>query len=302
MYCSKVCYESSNHKNYCCHEALSERSHLEACGNLIIKGVEQFGSFQKFFEYFENPKKLTIFDIDEINEKNGVLILISMATSKDSDTGLIYGFEEGILNTYPFNQYCTTSENCEKILKCFEHLCKIFNNNSIQMTEINNEDQNTYKLYGGGIGLFSSLFSHSCIPNISRVTFDNKIVFFVNRPIKAGEQLFIFYTDSFALESKIDRQRYLKNYGIDCDCDACKSEFPLLEELPHIVSNYSAPSFDNIFRNNNNDNELAINQFKRNCKFIDNFWNSQPDYETTLTILSNDHLISEIVKFEMKLF
>lgn len=43
------------------------------------------------------------------------------------------------------------------------------------------------------IGLFGALLNHSCDPNIHRVTLEDKIVFYVAKPIKSGEQLFICY-------------------------------------------------------------------------------------------------------------
>lgn len=46
---------------------------------------------------------------------------------------------------------------------------------------------------GSAILIFGSLFNHSCAPNIDRMIVDNKFVFIVRRPIKAGEQCFISY-------------------------------------------------------------------------------------------------------------
>ena len=44
-----------------------------------------------------------------------------------------------------------------------------------------------------GIALFKSLINHSCCPNVFFVCIENKIVGFVIKPIKAGEQLFRCY-------------------------------------------------------------------------------------------------------------
>jgi hypothetical protein len=41
--------------------------------------------------------------------------------------------------------------------------------------------------------LFGSLFNHSCDPDVHTFSLNNKIVFYVAKPVKAGEQLFICY-------------------------------------------------------------------------------------------------------------
>lgn len=46
---------------------------------------------------------------------------------------------------------------------------------------------------GSGILLLGSLFNHSCTPNIDRMIYDNKFIFYVKRPIQKGEQLFVNY-------------------------------------------------------------------------------------------------------------
>lgn len=46
---------------------------------------------------------------------------------------------------------------------------------------------------GNGIFPIASLFNHSCCHNADRLAVDNKLVIYVRRPIKAGEQVFINY-------------------------------------------------------------------------------------------------------------
>jgi SET domain-containing protein len=40
---------------------------------------------------------------------------------------------------------------------------------------------------------FGGLLNHSCIPNVEVVSVDDKVAYYVVRPIKAGEQLFVSY-------------------------------------------------------------------------------------------------------------
>lgn len=40
---------------------------------------------------------------------------------------------------------------------------------------------------------FGNLLNHSCIPNVEAVPIDDKVAYYVTRPIKEGEQLFVSY-------------------------------------------------------------------------------------------------------------
>lgn len=48
-------------------------------------------------------------------------------------------------------------------------------------------------LLGSGVFPFCSLINHACTPNILRISFGNRMVIFVLRPIKKGQQLFDNY-------------------------------------------------------------------------------------------------------------
>lgn len=56
------------------------------------------------------------------------------------------------------------------------------------------------------IRIHASLFNHSCVPNVLHVSHGNKMIGFVVRPVKKGEQLFISYFDNTT--DIIQRQRY----------------------------------------------------------------------------------------------
>jgi SET domain-containing protein len=46
---------------------------------------------------------------------------------------------------------------------------------------------------GDGSFAFCSLLNHSCSPNVMRIVVNNRMVVIVERPIKAGDQLFDCY-------------------------------------------------------------------------------------------------------------
>lgn len=46
---------------------------------------------------------------------------------------------------------------------------------------------------GRSIPLFGSLINHSCDPNVQTIFVDNKIVFYILKPVKENEELFVSY-------------------------------------------------------------------------------------------------------------
>ena len=64
----------------------------------------------------------------------------------------------------------------------------------------------------------SSLFNHSCTPNIASNSEREKVASFwyvASRPIAKGESLRISYLESTTKDD------LLKNYGFECDCELC---------------------------------------------------------------------------------
>lgn len=86
--------------------------------------------------------------------------------------------------------------------------------------------------FANGRYLFASLLNHSCAPNVSKIFVDDKIVIIVQRPIKAGEQIFDNYGCSFTNIPKETRQsELLEQFKFFCKCVACVGNFSLLPAL-----------------------------------------------------------------------
>lgn len=88
------------------------------------------------------------------------------------------------------------------------------------------------QLIGNACYLFSSMLNHSCAPNIKRINVGNRVVIFVSRDIEKGGQLFDSYRPNFNNQPRIERQEsLLKDYGFNCECEACTNDWPLNENL-----------------------------------------------------------------------
>jgi hypothetical protein len=88
---------------------------------------------------------------------------------------------------------------------------------------------------GARMGLFSSLFNHSCTPNVtmldsaggewppSTAEEGHRLVPRVTEDVEAGTELFVSYVDSSEV-SVSERTRKLASYGFKCMCDRCAEE------------------------------------------------------------------------------
>ena len=140
------------------------------------------------------------------------------------------------------------------------------------------------KIVGSGTFPLSSLFNHSCAPNVVRVTVDDKLVFIISRPVEKNQQLFVCYRSSFLDSNKEKRQREIfKSYRFKCSCEACTNSFPTFEKLPRSDESFKLPVFDSIF-----------DEFKFNCNYIDVNIKEFPN-STIATLISRNQSILESI-------
>lgn len=97
-----------------------------------------------------------------------------------------------------------------------------------------------HELFGSALYPFTSLINHACVPNL-KVKFigesNAKVMIYVTRPIKAGDQLFICYkkTISYLMADKESRQTTISSdYGFECGCEACCKNYPTLKQLQRL--------------------------------------------------------------------
>lgn len=292
MYCSKNCqvhHEKLVHLFSCSKTSVPV---IEICTKMMMKGVEVCDNFESFNNLSKNHKRLTVFDFNEMNEKNYISIINSCAMSENSKISISEKMKT-IFNHRPFNDFWLTDDEREHVVESFHRQLRVLNTNLLEMGEHFCEDGIWYaKTIGTGLCPFASLFNHSCDPNIRKVTFDNKIVFIVGRPVKAGDQLFISYGYSYPRMTRDERHQSLSRYSFDCDCIACKQDFPLLDQLPRICENFKEPKFGFY------DRITAIKKFQENCELIEKL-SLHPSYEVTILMIHNEHLMYQIAKEDL---
>lgn len=293
MYCSDTCYlQHKSHRTFCRKSSTSsetDTSLLEMCTDIILKAVEVCGDFQSFYDLFENGSKGRTIDEYEESSKLGFINIIGSLAISDDSTKVIPEEMKTLFEIAPFNKFWSTREELDDVIDCFQRIMGILNTNLLELGEHQLEDESwNVESVGGGLCPFGSLFNHSCNPNISRFTFDNQIVFYAARPIKKDEQLFISYGYDFALVDIIERQKGLANYSFACDCEACKEDYPGIENLERKIEEFIPLTFGSY------DSKTAIKVFMENCKFIEEHATFYPCFEIIYSLFHNVHLTYQI--------
>jgi hypothetical protein len=283
MFCSKSCQKK--HIEESCKLSLCHSKQAAVIKNLINKGVKEFESFENFVKLFKSPKNISLLDFDEINDRNYLSVFCSLSKCHDDDEASaifdLNDFDENLLSKF---------KDHEKITDCAFNIVEILRNNQMQVCDLGDE---SYRLepIGRILCIFSSLFNHSCESNINRVWYEDKCVFYVTRPIRKDEQLFISYGPLFyciPIQARLDK---ISQYGFKCDCKACLMNYPEYSSLCRIGIPF--PKTTQNFK----DAKSAIKEFKKNCELINEFSKFHPCYETVGLMWRNEDYISQIVRF-----
>ena len=299
MYCSNAC-QAKHYKNIhsfeCCKKPLPIV--LLVVAKMIFIALSITKSFKKLCKLIKESKNKTVFDFDlshpeDISCQQNILTVInSCAMSEHSEIVMSEKMKE-VFDQPPFDSIWETPEERELLIEFFHKQLRIHNTNKLEMGEPTFESLPDEKFWysktiGGGLCPFASLFNHSCDSNVKRFTVDNKLVFVIARPIKAGEQLFISYGYSSYRMSKEERQLQLSKFSFECDCEACVKNYPQLPALPRIEKNFIEPKFKAF------ELKKAVEEFRRNCDFIERNIKHHPSFETTMLINHNEHLLHQI--------
>lgn len=259
---------------------VAHRNVFEALG--IFKKI---GKLQKFIENHSDVK--TIFDFnltkadDKQKEKNLLQAVNSLQRNKIPEG--INSYMDGHVNIM---KSITKNQKHQNFLDEFmRKQMEIIVTNSFGLVDINENE------IGSGIFPLSSFFNHSCAPNVSRITVDNKLVFIATRPIEKNQQLLVCYRSNFLGFNKRDRKKELRrSYRFECSCEACFNDYPKLDNMVASDSSFTEPpsTIASV--------ESAKLEFKMNCDYINSHNKSFPNYEICTLLNRNQNLLASIAE------
>lgn len=130
-------------------------------------------------------------------------------------------------------------------------------------------NSNAFSNHGDQLFTFiiQSYFNHSCIPNLVRFECENKTICTTIRPVKKGEQLFMFYL-GYEMKDRQATAKYLdENFGFKCKCEKCGSSS---NSIPIIPSDPECHRIVLQFRQNeqaivNNQKKELCSELKTSC-------------------------------------
>lgn len=276
MYCSNKCKAKNELHHTLCGGNPDEIGMLfEAAMRICMDGSKDLKSNICFIPVDRLETDETIFDFKTLdNEAN----LKSFASLKfDRDRTEIYKEYAAIVHKIQGEAFCSITD---KIYDTICHVMSLLKSNCYSVASLGNGKSGTsidIEVLGFGVCLFGSLLRHSCNPNVFGTSYNDKIVFYITRPVKAGEQLTTCYDKDFSMENRKNRRLSLKGFGINCKCEACEKDWPVLMKLPRKVKDFQMPS---ISPDSFIDVKSEIKDFKKNCKYLEKIWKFHPCMET----------------------
>ena len=204
MFCSKECLEYGKDKYMCATD-----EEFGIVPRILLQVLDYFkGDMKKIKSIIKDPEifKKTIFDFDMSNsdDPNNFLhqFIALNSLQKDNQSNKM----NLLINNHPILERWAASSNDQEIAKNFmksitDIVCNSLGYDWWQLQKKGDALLPKSQLCGGisimhvgnGIFPFSSFFNHSCNFNLERFAVDNKLIIWVRKPIKKGEQLFISY-------------------------------------------------------------------------------------------------------------
>lgn len=247
---------------------------------MLLEAYRVAGGADKMLESIKEAKTVFDFDFSNPDDPSYEINLLTALNGlwRDESQEMNENDLKELLNVAIVNAEPKTVEERKKLKNFIIHQYQIYAAN--------------YEVFAGshaGIFLLKPLLSHSCIPNVDRVKFGNKLVLYVSRPIKAGSQILNCYAAGFhaALNSKTERMKVLqKVYKFQCDCEACSNDWP--QEFPRKDRRYVEPKFVKVAP------AEAIEQFKKNCRIMEKLSGKVPSIELSISTLYN-HFMAQCI-------
>lgn len=200
MFCSEKCLKEVeiSHQKFECGQKNLPKDVLKF--QLLFTLLFQIaGGFKGLQDLVIKSEKTTIFDFDMSNlddpqtKQNQLKAFFGLASKSKKQK--VKEFDKKLDKFVRQDLKCFW--NSEKEFIVIKQIVEIYQVNAFSFSPtLFTEDLDVEKSneeIGSTISLFGSLINHSCDPNVSLMSVDNKKVVVVQWPIKAGQQIFFCY-------------------------------------------------------------------------------------------------------------
>lgn len=331
MYCSEECMSMDKkkfHQFECGIDDNPVDEHLDYNPLKIFMHIlAQFDGnideMKKFLEANKQPKSVFDFDLSNKNDpmynKNMILATLSMSHNMncaDSVRSYCLKTHHRFIMKHPTLRNMWLSPNkqfLDQLLLKFLNIedakgrINCFNEIDINLKEPGYEIRDRKTDTPRTIGPFfpnivahvndpyMCLLNQSCYPNLITKFTNGCHAWIVVRPVKAGDQLFIFLGPGGRyVTPRAERQKMMREYfGFHCDCDGCQANWPTQEKMKKFLD----------ISTEEEKNWLALQNLRLIAELITiryPLYNEYKEYSTKIQIMSKYYPILDIVYMESR--
>lgn len=221
MYCSTECAENDFHQSEC-DMIIGSMENKEYVGFIIrsiVIGINNFTNITEMLEFVENARtSCGILPLSHSKSRYYCFLKLMMLPSLHRIGGLLkdaYFIYHAIKSSpHYINKFVTITE-ARFLMHLIIHHGLVLRANAF---EFEDDKEEVHEL-----GLQTSIFNHSCLPNIAKLSKGNLSVCKSILRINRGDQLFVTYLqdDAFHMTEKQRNDQLEEKYEFRCQCKLC---------------------------------------------------------------------------------
>ncbi|RZC39061.1 SET, TPR 11, and/or zf-MYND domain containing protein, partial [Asbolus verrucosus] len=237
VFCSEQCKSkaAATYHKYECPIYFS----LIACGMRSVQmmalkvALLAKGDFQKLHTLTMNPEE--VYRSDRYKEIHNLMAatdeqMVHNLYEKTVLAACIFNFLQNNTTFFANSDGQTTKQDFKEVILRQLQICEL---NELGIQEIYYDYvQNEGQTFAIGLYAFSSLFNHSCCPNVEAFQYGSTMVMRATRTIKEGQQCCICYGMSYGTCPRESRQKLLASkFYFKCECEACENDWHESSEI-----------------------------------------------------------------------
>lgn len=223
MFCCAACAENNFHRSECSMMigTMENKEYLGFIIRSVVIGINNFTSTIEMSEFVENARSggaILSLCPQSSKSKYFSFLKLTMLPSLPRISGLLkdaYFIYHAIIGSSHFSNKFDTIAEKRFLMHLIVHHAITLRINSF---EFEDEKEEVHELC-----LQTSIFNHSCLPNIAKLSKGNTSVCKSISLISKGDQLFITYLqdDVFQMTEKQRNDQLEEKYGFRCKCKLC---------------------------------------------------------------------------------
>lgn len=219
MFCNEKCRdENIVHKKFCGAKLNRMPHDVRYLAESALMGIVAFSTADEMMKFAtetisKRGKQMTI-AANDLKSKYQMFLNLQPGRYEQLDMELVYKTFVALMDNSMIKSIFDSVQSQRFLMHLIAEHSIIISNNVFRISVDNGT-------IGMKMGLVTSLFNHSCAPNIFNGLNGDTDVFITTRPIKKGEQLFVNYKLG-DVTTKLRQAILLSKFNFLCKCDKCE--------------------------------------------------------------------------------